>query len=242
MPSFNVAVREHAYTGWFYSDVVQAESCEEALQVAAEHAAAPRPRPGPGPQQRSGVAMTGRTYTGRLGTGVVRAEPREEAQQPTAGQAAAPGPPPDPAPRRGFSVVVTEQAYAGRVHSAVVRAESCQDALQVAAGLAAAPGPSPGPKPQAEAGGRPRCADVWVYSVLHCELAAGHDPPHMALAGHERPVKWVRDDRGIAHALTDPATDAPAGSPITQPLPAREGGPPAAPLTGGGSLRGRRTT
>ena len=228
MPLFNVAVREHAYTGRFYGDVVQAESYEEALQVAAGQAAVPRPMPGPEPQQRSGVAVTGHTCTGRLDTDVVQAEPREEAQQPAAVQAAVPGLPPGPALQRGFSVVVTEQAYAGRVHSAVVQAGSCEEALQVAAGQAAAPEPSPGPEPQADAAGRPRCADVWVYSVLHCELAAGHDPPHMAVAGYERPARWVRDDRGIAHALPDPATDVPAVSPITQPSPGREGEPPEA--------------
>ncbi len=195
MPLFNVVVREHAYTGRFYSDVVQAESSEEALQKAAEQAAAPEPKP----PQRSDVAVTEPTYTGRLDTDVVRAEPREEAQPP----AAAPEPSPGPTPQRGFSVVVTEQAYAGRVHSAVVQAGSCQEALQAAAEQAAAPEPSPEPKLQADAAGRPRCADVWVYSLLDCELVAGHDPPHMAVAGYERPVRWVRDDRGIAHALTD---------------------------------------
>jgi hypothetical protein len=219
MPSFNVAVREHAYTGRLYSDVVQAESCEEALQVAAEQAAVPPPPTGPEPLQRSGVAVTGRTCSGRLDTDVVRAEPREEAQQPAAGKAAAPGAPPGPASQRGFSVVVTEQAYAGRVHRAVVQAASCEEALQVAAGQAAAPEPSPGPKPQADATGRRMCADVWVYSLLHCELVAGHDPPHMAVACYERPVTWVRDDRGIAHALTDAATDAPGGSSITPAAP-----------------------
>ena len=47
MPLFYVAVREHAYTGLFYSDVVEAGSGEEALQLAAERATAPRPPPGP---------------------------------------------------------------------------------------------------------------------------------------------------------------------------------------------------
>ena len=200
MPLFNVAVREHAYTGRFYSDVVQAESSEEALQTAAEQAAAPKPSPDPRPLQRSDVAVTEPTCTGRLDTDVVRAEPRGQAQQP----AAVPNPPPGPTPQRGFSVVVTEQAYGERVHSAVVQAGSCQEALQAAAEQAA-PKPSPDPKLEADAAGRPRCADVWVYSLLDCELVAGHDPPHMAVAGHKRPVEWVRDDRGIAHALTDPA-------------------------------------
>ena len=200
MPLFNVAVREHAYTGRFYSDVVEAESSEEALQTAAEQAVTPEPSPEPKPPQRFDVAVTEPTWTGRLDTDAVRVEPREEAQPP----AAAPEPSPGPTPRRGFSVVVTEQAYAGRiVHSAVVQAGSCEEALQTAAEQAAAPEPSPEPKPQADAAGRPRCADVWVYSLLDCELVAGHDPPHMAVAAYERPVRWVRDDRGIAHALTD---------------------------------------
>jgi hypothetical protein len=198
MPLFNVAVREHAYTGRFYSDVVQAESSEEALQTAAQQAAAPKPSPDPTVRQGFDVAVTEPTWTGRLDTDVVRTEPREEAQQP-----AASNPSPGPTPQRGFSVVVTEQAYGERVHSAVVKAGSCQEALQAAAEQAAAPKPSLDPKLEADAAGRPRCADVWVYSLLDCELVAGHDPPHMAVAGYERPVRWVRDDRGIAHALTD---------------------------------------
>jgi len=198
MPLFNVAVREHAYTGRFYSDVVQAESSEEALQTAAQQAAAPKPSPDPTVLQRFDVAVTEPTWTGRLDTDVVRTEPREEAQQ-----LAASNPSTAPTPQRGFSVVVTEQAYGERVHSAVVQAGSCQEALQAAAEQAAAPKPSLDPKLEADAAGRPRCADVWVYSLLDCELVAGHDPPHMAVAGYERPVRWVRDDRGIAHALTD---------------------------------------
>jgi hypothetical protein len=201
MPLFNVAVREHAYTGRFYSDVVQAESSEEALQTAAQQTAEPKPSPDPTVLQKFDVAVTEPTWTGRLDADVVRAEPREEAQQP----AAALGPPPGPTPQRGFSVVVTEQAYGERVHSVVVQAGSCQEALQAAAEQAAEPKPSPDPKLEADAAGRPRCADVWVYSLLDCELVAGHDPPHMAVAGHERPVEWVRDDRGIAHALTEPS-------------------------------------
>jgi hypothetical protein len=161
MPLFNVAVREHTYTGRFYSDVVQASSCEEALQVAAEHAAVPRPPPGPEPQQ-------------------------------------------------GFSVVVREQAPAGRVYSDVVRASSCEKALQAAATQAAAPEPPPAPAPEAEAAGRPRCADVWVYALLHCEREAGHDPPHRAAAqGYRRPVWWERDDLGIARAVPAPVPASP---------------------------------
>ena len=168
MARFNVTVREHSYAGRFYSDVVQAESCEDALQVAAEQAAGPQPSPG------------------------------------------APLP-------RGFSVVVREQAYAGRFYSDVVQAESCEEALEAAAARADAPQPSLDPKLQADAAGRPRCADVWVYSLLHCDLVAGHDPPHMAVAhGYGRLASWVRDDRGIAHALPDPVAGAHVVSPVTQ--------------------------
>lgn len=189
MPLFNVAVREHTYTGRFYSDVVQAGSPGEALQAAARHAAEPRL-------------------------------------------------PPAPEPRRGFSVVVHEHASTGRVYSDVVQAGSPEEALQVAAAQAAAPEPPPGPTPVAEAAGRPRCADVWVYALLHCDLEAGHDPPHLAVAhGYRRPVRWVRDDLGVAHALPDPATGGPALSPVTPPSPAPEAEPPAAPFTGASDCR-----
>jgi hypothetical protein len=174
MAWFNVAVREHSYTGRFYSNVVQAESCAQALQVAGERVAVPQPSPGP--------------------------------------------PPP-----RGFSVVVREQAHAGRFYSDVVQAESCEEALEAAATRAGAPQPSLDPKRQADTAGRPRCDDVWVYSLLHCELVAGHDPPHMAVAhGYGRLASWVRDDHGIAHALPDPAADAQLVSPVTQPSSAPE--------------------
>ena len=159
MARFNVTVREHSYAGRLCSAVVQAESCEDALQAAADQAAGPRPSPG------------------------------------------------SPLPRgsRGFSVVVREQADAGRFYSDVVQAESCEEALEAAAARAGAPRPSLDLKLQADAAGRPRCADVWVYSLLHCELVAGHDPPHMAVAhGYGRLASWVRDDRGIAHAPSDP--------------------------------------
>ena len=132
--------------------------------------------------------------------------------------------------------MVREQADAGRFYSDVVQAESPEEALHVAVARAAAPQPAPGPLPQAVAPGQPRCPDVWMYSLLHCELAPGHDPPHMAVAqGYGRPMKWVRDDRGIARALPDPATGARAVSSITQPsrAPVRE--PPEAPRTGNGS-------
>ncbi len=242
MPLFSVTVREHTYTGRFYSDVVQAGSCEEALQAAAERAAVPWPPPGPTPQAEFDVTVTGRTRTGRLDTGVVHAgrredvqepaagrredaqEPaagrREDAQEPAAGQAAAPRPAPGPPPQRGFTVAVREQAPAGGVYTENVQAASSEEALLAAAELAAAPQPSPGPEPQADAAGQPACGDVWIYSLLHCELVAGHDPPHMAVArGYSHPVRWVRDDRGVAHTLPDPATRTRVASPTTPPSP-----------------------
>ena len=253
MPLFSVTVREHAYTGRFYSDVVQAGSCEEALQAAVERAAVPWPPPGPTPRGEFDAAVTGRTRTGRPDTGVVHAGRREDAQLPAAGprgdaqlpaagrredaqlpapgrreeapetaagQAAAPQPAPGPPLQRGFSVAVREQAPAGRVYTENVQAASSEEALLVAAELAAAPQPSPGPEPQADAEGRPVCGDVWIYSLLHCELVAGHDPPHMAVArGYRRPVRWVRDDRGVARTLPDPATGARVVFPTTPPSP-----------------------
>jgi len=185
MPLFNVTVREHAYTGRFYDDIVAAESCEEALQLAAERATAPQP-------------------------------------------------PPDSKPRQGFDVVVREHAYAGRFYDDIVRAESREEALQPAAERATAPQPPPDSEPQPDAANRRRCADVWVYSLLHCELAEGHDPPHMAVArGYRRPMRWVRDDRGLARAFPEPATGPHTVPPITQPPPAPEGESPRVPLTGG---------
>ena len=275
MPLFSVTVREHAYTGRFYSDVVQAGSCEEALQAAVERAAVPWPPPGPTPRGEFDAAVTGRARTGRPDTGVVHAGRREDAQLPApgrredaqlpapgrredaqlpapgrredaqlpapgrredaqlpapgrreeapetaAGQAAAPQPAPDLPLQRGFSVAVREQAPAGRVYTEIVQAASSEEALLVAAEMAAAPQPSPGPEPQADAEGRPVCGDVWIYSLLHCELVAGHDPPHMAVArGYRRPVRWVRDDRGVARTLPDPATGARVVFPGTPPSP-----------------------
>jgi hypothetical protein len=91
-----------------------------------------------------------------------------------------------------FNIAVREHTYTGRFYSDVVQAGSPEEALQVAAVQAAAPEPPPGPTPQAEAAGRPRCADVWIYALLHCELEEGHDPPHTAVAhGYRRPVRRV---------------------------------------------------
>jgi hypothetical protein len=233
MPLFNVAVREHTYTGRFYSDVVQAGSPEEALQAAARHAAEPRTppapelSPAPEPRHGSDVAVTEDRCTGRLDTDVVPDSRRGEAVHVATAKAAAPEPPPGPAPRRGFSVVVQEHASTGRVYSDVVQAGSPEEALQVAALQAAAPEPPPDPT---------RCADVWVYALLHCDLEAGHDPPHIAVAhGYLRPVSWVRDDLGVAHALPDPATGARVLDPVTPPPPVPEAEPPAPPFTGASS-------
>jgi hypothetical protein len=64
--------------------------------------------------------------------------------------------------------------------------------------------------PEAEAAGRTRCADVWVYALLHCEREAGHDLPHRALAqGYRRPVWWESDDLGIARAVPAPVPAIP---------------------------------
>ena len=164
MALFNVTVREHAYTGRFYSDTVEAESCEQALQLAAEHAAAPHPAPGAQPQ-------------------------------------------------RGFHVAVTEHAPTGRLYTDVVQAESAEQALQLAAERASVPHPPPVSPPQPGSAARPRCADVWVYSLLHCEREEGHDPPHMALApAYRRPVRWVRNEHGIAHEVLQQPSGGQANS------------------------------
>ena len=156
-------------------------------------------------------------YRGRFYSDVVEAESGKVALQLAAEQATAPQPPPGSTPQRGFNVAVTERASAGQLYSDVVQAGSCEEALRLAAGQPSAPQPPPGSTPQPDAANRP-CADVWVYSLLHCELPEGHDPPHIAVArGYRRPVRWVRDDRGLAHALPEPTTSPP---PITQPPPA----------------------
>jgi hypothetical protein len=106
-----------------------------------------------------------------------------------------------------FYVTVREHTYTGRFYHDIVEAGSFEDALQLAAGRAAAPQPPPDAGSQPEGADRRRCADVWVYSLLHCELAEGHDPPHTAVArGYRHPVRWVRDDRGLAQVLPEPAS------------------------------------
>jgi hypothetical protein len=135
-----------------------------------------------------------------------------------------------------FYVTVTEHAYTGRFHHDVVEAGSPGEALQLAAGRAAASQPPPGPGPEPDSADRRRCADAWVYSLLRCELAEGHHPPHMATApGYRRPVRWVRDDRGLAHALPEPDTGPPSAiAPATQLPSATEGESSRIPLTGQG--------
>ena len=65
MPLFHVTVREHTYTGRFYHEVVEAESFEDALQLAAGRATAPQLPPGSEPEpdcaNHRGVPMSGST-------------------------------------------------------------------------------------------------------------------------------------------------------------------------------------
>ena len=233
MPLFNVTVREHAYTGRFYDDIVTAESPEEALQLAAERATVRQPPPDSKPQQGFDVAVREHAYPGRFYDDIVTAESHEEALQPAAEQPTVRQPPPDSKPQQGFDVVVREHASPGRFYDDIVTAESCEEALQLAAERATAPRPLPGSELQPDAANRRRCADVWVYALLHCELAEGHNSPHMAVArGYRRPMRWVRDDRGLAHAFPEPATGPPVIPSITPP-PAPEGEVPQVPLTGG---------
>ncbi len=105
-----------------------------------------------------------------------------------------------------FHITVREHTYTGRFYNDVVEAGSFEEALQLAADQATAHRPPPGSTPRPDGVNHRRCADVWVYSLLHCELVQGHDPPHMAVArGYWRPARWARDDRGLAHALPEPA-------------------------------------
>ncbi len=157
MALFHITVREHTYTGGFYSDVVEAGSGEEALQLAAGQATRLQPPPG-------------------------------SKQQP-------------------FNVTVREHTFTGGFYSDVMEAGSGEEALQFAAGQATGLQPPPGSKQQPDDA---RCADVWVYPLLHCDLVEGHDLPHMAVArGYWRPVRWVRDGRGIARTTPEPATSPP---------------------------------
>ena len=88
-----------------------------------------------------------------------------------------------------FHVTVREHTYTGRFYHEVVEAESFEDALQLAAGRATAPQPPPGSEPEPDGVNHRRCADVWLDSLLRCELAEGHDEPHMGTArGYRRPA------------------------------------------------------
>ena len=103
-----------------------------------------------------------------------------------------------------LSVVVREHAYTGQFYHDVVEAGSCEQALQLAAGHASRLRAPTGSGPQPDDADHRRCADVWVHSLVRCELEEGHEPPHMAAApGYRRPVSWVRDERGLAkHCLS----------------------------------------
>ena len=110
-----------------------------------------------------------------------------------------------------FHVTVRAHTYTGRFYHEVVEAESFEDALQLAARRATAPQPPPGSEPEPDGANHRRCADVFLDSLLRCELAEGHDGPHMGTAHrYRRPARWVRDDRGLAHALPEPAGRRPA--------------------------------
>jgi hypothetical protein len=149
-------------------------------------------------------------------------EAPEETSPAPVGQVPVPpasGPAPAPAPPRGFSVVVRAQAGAAPLYSDTVQAGSATEALEAAAAQAAAP-QSAGPETWADPEGRPRCPDAWIYSLLHCERPAGHESPHQATArGYGRLVQWVRDARGIAHAVPQSPVRARAVPPASpQPL------------------------
>jgi len=155
------------------------------------------------------VIVREHTYTGQFYHDVVEAGSCEQALHLAATQATAPQLPPGSG-QRSFSVTVTEHTYAtstGRFHDDVVEAGSCEQALHLAAEHASGLRPPAGPGPLPDDADHPRCADVWVHSLLRCELEEGHDRPHMAAApGYRRPARWVRDDRGLAHAVPEPGT------------------------------------
>ena len=178
------------------------------------------------------ITLREHTYTGRFYNDAVEAGSFKEALQLAAGQATAPLPPPD-SRQRSFNVTVREHTDAGRFYNDVVEAGSFEEALRLAAAQAAGPQPPPGFRPQPDGANRRQCADVWIHSLLHCELVEGHDPPHMAVArGYWHLVRWARDDRGLAQALPGPLGlhDVPGHSPSEatrprrSPSPSRPGG------------------
>ena len=79
-----------------------------------------------------------------------------------------------------FHITLREHTYTGRFYNDVVEAGSFEEALRLGAGQATGPQPPSGFRPQPDGASRRRCADVWIHSLLHCELAE------------------VRDDRGLA--------------------------------------------
>jgi hypothetical protein len=103
MPSFSITVREHTYTGRFYHDVVEAESAEQALQLAATQAAVPKPPPGSTPRSFS-VTVREQTDTENFRHDVVEAESGQEALTLAAVQAAAPRPPPVSEPKPAAAI------------------------------------------------------------------------------------------------------------------------------------------
>ena len=154
------------------------------------------------------VTLREHSYTGRFYHDVVEAASCEEALHLAAAQAIAPQGLPCSAPR-SFTVTVREQMGTGWFFHDVVEADSGEQALQFAAGqgirLRLA-----GPRPPDDPANLRQCTDVYVYSLLHCELGEGHEPPHMAVAhGYGRSVRWARDDRGIAYTLPEPAASPP---------------------------------
>jgi len=84
MPLFSVTVREHAYTGIFYSDVVEAGSARDAVTVAGARAEA-RPwfpedaAPAPVPPRGFSVVVRGQAGAGPLYSDTVQAGSAAEA-------------------------------------------------------------------------------------------------------------------------------------------------------------------
>jgi len=186
------------------------EACEEAPTVLTGQVTAPEgqvPVPPEAPEEISSAPV---------GQVPVPPEVPEETSPAPVGQVPVP---PTPAPPRGFSVVVRAQAGAAPLYSDTVQAGSATEALEAAAAQAAAP-QSAGPETWADPEGRPRCPDAWIYSLLHCERPAGHESPHQATArGYGRLVQWVRDARGVAHAVPQSPVRARAVPPASpQPL------------------------
>ena len=103
----------------------------------------------------------------------------------------------------------------------VVQAECWREALQLPAERATASRPLPDFKPQPHAADCPRCADIWVHSLLHCGLEEGHES-----AAHRRPTRVlasgeVGEGRSWPHPSPAGASHRSAMIPaVTQRLPA----------------------